>query len=49
MLASQTSGQFRGVDFNERTVTIRGLKFGHYMSSCLFSFSFIGLNKKDLL
>ena len=38
----------RGVDDNKRTVTTlsctwqQGIRFGHYMSSCQFSFSFIG-------
>ena len=38
----------RGVDSYKRTVTthscssLKGVRFGHYMSSCLFSFSFIG-------
>ena len=40
--------QSRGVDVNKRTATkhsyslIQGMRFGHYMDSCLFSFSFIG-------
>ena len=38
----------RGVDVNKRTATTHSyswllrLRFGHYMSSCFFSFSFIG-------
>ena len=38
----------RGVDFYKRTVTthfcslLLGIRLGHFMSSCLFSFSFIG-------
>ena len=38
----------RGVDVKKRTVTmhsysvLQGIRFGHYMSCCLFSFSYIG-------
>ena len=40
--------KFKGIDVKKRTVTtyacslLYGIRFGHYMGSCLFSFNFIG-------
>ena len=43
-MSAITFATLRGVDVNKRTVTtnfysLKGIRFGHNMSSCLFSFS----------